>query len=178
MKGSAAESDSKLPVEWYLEPPFNDAGASTFFRTQNWWLEFDENHPGPKSIPGDPRDAALYELVRRHWRVGLLLMGALPVTGIERFLLEHARAPWLLLAAELREIWSDLVRPKKGNRSRQEDWLSIISAFESSERGRKFDFQKLHGPKRKEIQPRKSNQNQRRAFERVCARAFVSLKVQ
>ena len=61
------KADTKnLAVGWYLEPPFNDPRKPGFFQTQHWWSEepwFDCETGERKPIS---REAALYELARRH----------------------------------------------------------------------------------------------------------------
>jgi hypothetical protein len=168
---------------WYLEPPFNDPRKPGFFQTQNWWNEepwFDCETGERKPIP---REAALYELARRHPKVALMLCGsAIPESGAAKFLLYNARAAWPWLSAEAREDWRELVQPKKG---RTDERLQIISNFEGTEVGRRFKFNRpardnfrkwVSTQRRKMPEPKKANQLERRAFERVCERAFLSVK--
>jgi hypothetical protein len=174
-------SPKDLAVGWYLEPPFNNPRKPGFFQTQHWWNEepwLDCETGERKSIP---QEAALYELARRHPKTGLMLCGAsVPESGAGKFLLYNARAAWPWLSAEAREIWSELVQPKKGRTGRR---LQIISAFEGTEVGRRFKFNPpakdnfakwVSAQRRKMPERQKANQIERRAFERVCERAYQS----
>jgi hypothetical protein len=85
-----------LRVGWYLQPPFNDPFRYNFFHAQNsWrgdpWFCVDEE-TGTVSRKVVPREAAAYELARRHPQVGLMLLGCkMPGSGAERFLFEYGR---------------------------------------------------------------------------------------
>ena len=173
-------------VGWYLEPPFNDPHHAGFFRCQNWWNEEPclcvDDKTGSVTRKPVPKEAAAYELARRHPQVGLMLLGRkLPGSGVELFLFDHAREAWPWLPAESRESWRELVPPHK---SRTDERLEIISTFEGTEQGRVFQFNQpakenfekwVSSKRRKTIEPRKANQPERRAFELVCNRAYLSL---
>ena len=142
--------------------------------------------------------AALYELVRRHPRVKLLLLGKVePESNVELFLAHHARSTWQFLAAEHREEFCSLIETKMG-RNRPEVWLQIIAEFEGTELSRFIQFNepsrkhfadpeceeaKRHfqswGSEEKRKTPEKKavNQKQRRAFEKACDRAFCHVRL-
>jgi hypothetical protein len=59
---SQPKPDRKADVFlWYWKPPFNDPKSNYYFDREHWWK---------KSFKGMSHDAALYELIRRHPRVG------------------------------------------------------------------------------------------------------------
>ncbi len=196
-------SKENLAVGWYLEPPFNDPHHAGFFHYQNWWNEEPwlcvDDKSGSVTRKPIPKEAAAYELARRHPHVGMMLMGRnMPGSDAEKFLLFHAPEAWPWLSAEAREDWCELVPPYKG---RTDERLKIISQFEWSEVQRAYEFpedhlQKFQGQseeertkhfkrldregtlrtiKRIKVLSRSANHKQRHALERVCDRAYLSL---
>jgi len=174
------------------------------FQTQNWWNEWPWNSRGDdepveqQPVPITP-DAALYELLRRHPQVGEMFLGRIPGSELEKFLLYHGRRAWPWLTAEAREIFHSLTQSRRGRQCRQTegrwDWLELISRFEGTEQGRVFQFNRpskerfegtekaakkhfknwVSSKRRETPEQRKVNQLERRAFDKACKRAYLSL---
>jgi len=181
---NATAADPKRGAAWYLEPPFNAPtvvqckghpySGPPIFQNQNWWLD-DGDGEAARAIPPE---AALYELVRRHPHVKKLFLGQRkPGSEGELFLIYHGRIAWPWLPAAAREEFESLATRKKGRRWRYRDWLEIITGFEGTELGRRFEFGagNLQGKRRKAIAPRKVNEPARRAFEKACKGAYAAL---
>jgi len=173
---------AQAKVGWWMEKPNGTERPQVptpweWFDRQNWWCD------APEIVTPV---AATYELVRRHQFTGALLAAETkPIGALAEFLHTHARLSWLRLTPPAQRDFESILAdfnayrsdgPKSKDTSHQR--LNLISRFEATELERHWQTpEKPADCTRRRSVPhcRRANQNERRAFERVCRDAFLSL---